>query len=169
MTATEYLAQSEQYSPYPGIYILRTTSTLLRNCSGSFVENNIEYSFYKTNDYDGRIIQGLPKSIDFQLYYRKEFIQIIKRLNKFFLDMVETIEKGTSNNDCELVNLRINVNLIYKLPLSIEQKRTWADWIKELYWNRKVLLNQWYIDYVLPFQVKEYRTRVVVIGFTTIH
>ena len=65
--------------------------------------------------------------------------------------MVETIEKGTYNNDCELVNLRINVNLIYKLPLSIEQKRKWADWIKELYWNRKVLLNQWYIDYVLPF------------------
>lgn len=151
MTAKECLALDRDYSPYKGTYVLRIVGDKLINSTGSFIENGMEYGFYKTDDYDGRIIQGLPGSIDFQLYHRREFMAIIKRLNKFFADLVEDAEIFRFDYDRELVNLRINVNLIYNLPLTREQKLCWTTWIKELFWSRRVLLNRWYIENVLPF------------------
>lgn len=156
MTAVEYLSQTD-YSPLPGVYILVSSggSTFILNnkvyCTGTIKENGVNLNFYRTNDYDGRIISGLPHAIDFQLYHRREYFTIVNRLNKFFHDMVEDAEAQRTCHNSELVNLRINVNLIYKLPIAHEDKVQWADWIKELYWNRKALLNQWYIDNVLPF------------------
>lgn len=156
MTAREYLEQDSEYSPLPGTYILYVqgeTLPFIHNnkiyCTGSFRENNIQWGFFKTKDYDGRIIYGLSNAIDYQVKHRKEFKSIISRLNRFFENMIECAELANTNS--ELINLRINVNLIYNLSLSAEQKTQWADWIKELYWNRKKLLNSWYIEYVLPF------------------
>lgn len=140
MTAEEYI-NSSRYSRLPGIYVLVSLKSNLPKA--------VCYEHCITNDYDGRIIEGLPYALDFQFKHRKEFFFIVKRLDKFFSNMFQNVDYTANNR--ELVNLRININLIYKTSLSKEYKLQWADWIKELYWNRKALLNQWYINNVLPF------------------
>lgn len=117
-------------------------------CTGCFEIGKIKYTFVKL-ELDGQIILNLPKCTQYQIKYPKHIFNIWKRLDKFFRDIVISAE--FPNQDRELVQLRINVNLIYQLPLPKEDKIQWADWIKELYWRRKVILNEWYIKYVLPF------------------
>ena len=154
MTAEEYLAQTKYR------YIIGSMPVLSMGevhpfikddktyCTGTIIINNTEYEFIKI-DLDEQIILGLPKRSMYQLKHPKIIFNIWKRLNKFFQGMVISAE--FPNQDRELVQLRINVNLIYQLPLPREDKLQWADWIKELYWNRKAILNEWYIKYVLPF------------------
>lgn len=155
MTAAECIDQSN-YSRFEGSIPLILTSNyhpFIKDnkiyCTGTFKNNGLEYGFFRTK-LDGRLLLGLPHSVEYQINLRNNIWNLWKRLDNFFNEIIETAE--FANNDRELVNLRINVNLIYSLPIiPIENKTMWADWIKELYWNRKVLLNQWYIDNVLPF------------------
>ena len=52
----------------------------------------------------------------------------------------------------ELVRLRIAVNMINSLPyLSHNDKILWTNWVQELYWERKKVLHEWYLQYILPF------------------
>ena len=64
--------------------------------------------------------------------------------------MIDTADYA--NTKTELVRLRIAVNMIYTLDcLTESEKITWSNGIKDLYWERKKLLQQWYVTYVLPF------------------
>lgn len=155
MTAAECIDKSD-YSRFKGSVPLITTGRchpFIKDgeiyCTGTLKENNLEYGFFRTN-LDGRILLGLPHSVEYQINLRNNIWNLWKRLDDFFNAVIETAE--FANNDRELIQLRINVNFIYTLPIvPAEHKRAWANWIKELYWNRKVLLNQWYIENVLPF------------------
>lgn len=154
MTPEEYLAQSK-YAPFKGsipMIPMGNCHPFIKDgelyCTGSIIYNHIKYDFIKVN-MDGRILIGLPNYIEYQIQKPNYLYQIWKRLDEFFNELIIFAEFPDQNR--ELVNLRINVNLIYQLPLPKEDKLQWADWIKELYWNRKVLLNEWYIKYVLPF------------------
>ena len=52
----------------------------------------------------------------------------------------------------ELVRLRIAVNMINSLSyLSHNDKILWTNWVQELYWERKKILHEWYLQYILPF------------------
>ena len=155
MTALEAINESEKYSIYPGTITLVPTSNqtpfIKENkiyCTGLIKNNNITYGFFKI-ELDGRILQGLPNYIDYQIQLKSKLYYLWKRIDTFFKDIITFAEFADNNR--ELVNLRINVNLIYNLPINHEDKNIWADWIKELYWNRKVILNKWYIDNILPF------------------
>lgn len=156
MTAQEAIESNLDYSPFKGTIPLVLTSrvhSFMRGgkeyCTGTFKENGLEYGFFKV-DNDGRILQGLPHQIDYQIQLKGALWELWKRLDSFFKAIVILAE--FSDNNKELVQLRIAVNMIYALPIiSKEDKLAWVEWIKELYWNRKVILNKWYIDNVLPF------------------
>lgn len=156
MTAQEAIESNLDYSPFKGTIPLVLTSRIhpfMRNgeeyCTGTFKENGLEYGFFKVNN-DGRILQGLPHQIDYQIQLKGVLWELWKRLDSFFKVIVILAE--FSDNNRELVQLRIAINMIYTLPIiSKEDKFIWVEWIKELYWNRKVILNKWYIDNVLPF------------------
>lgn len=156
MTAQEAIESNLDYSPFKGTIPLVLTSRVhpfMRGgkeyCTGTFKENGLEYGFFKV-DNDGRILQGLPHQIDYQIQLKRALWELWKRLDSFFKAIVILAE--FSDNNKELVQLRIAVNMIYALPIiSKEDKLAWVEWIKELYWNRKVILNKWYIDNVLPF------------------
>lgn len=154
MTAEEYLAQSE-YAYFKGtipVISMGKIHPFIKDneiyCVGTIKVDYLHYNFIKVN-LDGRILLGLPNRIDYQIKYPGQLYDMWGRLNRFFNDLIIFVEFPDQNR--ELVNLRINVNLIYQLPLPKEHKIQWADWIKELYWNRKALINEWYIKYVLPF------------------
>ena len=153
MTAIEYI-QLTSYKKYRGsVPVVDTGFTPFKldnelYCTGRIKVNDIFYCFIRTN-LDGRIIEGLPNAVSKLIEYRKEIYDLWKRIDKFFSRMIENAEQ--SNPLTELVKLRIIVNLIYNLPIAKEERLQWADWIKELYWNRKALLNKWYIENVLPF------------------
>lgn len=154
MTPEEYLAQSA-YAYFKGtvpVISMGKVHPFIKDneiyCVGTIKVNNLQYNFIKTN-LDGRILLGLPNSIDHQIKYPEQLYGIWIRLNRFFSDLIIFAEFPDQNR--ELVQLRINVNLIYQLSMPKEDKIQWAEWIKELYWNRKALLNEWYIKYVLPF------------------
>ena len=49
-----------------------------------------------------------------------------------------------SNSKTELVQLRIAVNMIMNLTyLDSDKRLEWSNWIKELYWKRKAVINQY--------------------------
>lgn len=156
MTAQEAIESNPDYSPFKGTIPLILTGKIhpfIKNgeeyCTGTFKENGLEYGFFKVNN-DGRILQGLRHQIDYQIQLKEILWELWKKLDNFFKNMVILAE--FSDNNRELVQLRIAVNMIYSLPtISKEDKFIWVEWIKELYWNRKVILNKWYIDNVLPF------------------
>ena len=154
MTAEEYLAQSK-YAPYEGtmtVLEMGDNCSFIKdnhiNCVGRIKVDNLFYVHIKV-DLDGRIIEKLPDCIFYQIHKPNAIYRMWKRLDSFFMNLIIFAEFG--NQDRELVELRINVNLIYQIPIAKEDRLQWADWIKELYWNRKAILNEWYIKYVLPF------------------
>lgn len=157
MTAYEYLVEKGgKYSPFPGNIPLVTmgkyTPFKVKGeiyCTGVINYNGIKYGFFVDKNFDGCILLGLPQSVEYQIQC-KELKGILRRLNKLFTDMILLAED--SNTNSELVQLRIIVNMMYKLKNIDKYDRTqWVSWVLELFWNRKRLLNQWYIDYVLPF------------------
>ena len=153
MTAIEYI-QLSPYSKYKGtIPVINTGfNPFMLNgevyCTGTMDINNMSYSFIRVN-LDGRILQGLPNSVNNIIEYRKQIYNLWKRIDDFFNTVIDTAEASRPNT--ELVKLRIIVNLIYNLPIPQNDRHEWASWIKELYWSRKVYLNKWYIEYILPF------------------
>lgn len=154
MTPKEYLMQSK-YAPFEGsipVISMGNHHPFIKDgeiyCTGSIKIDSIQYDFIKTK-LDGQILLKLPDCINYQIKYPNNIYRMWDRLNEFFNNLIIFAEFPNQNR--ELVQLRINVNLIYQLPLPKEDKLQWADWIKELYWNRKALLNEWYIKYVLPF------------------
>lgn len=159
MTALEAIQSNPDYSSFKGTLPLVLTSKyhpFIKDnelyCVGTFKEKGLEYGFFKVNR-DGRILQGLPHSIDYQIQLKSILWELWGRIDNLFSALIIFSEQqGMLRVDTELVQLRIIVNMIYSLPIiSKEDKSLWVDWVKELYWNRKSILNQWYIDNVLPF------------------
>ena len=156
MTVKEYLNQFKNYSYYQGCIplILLSDYTYFEKdnkeyCTCTFKQDGLKYGCFKTN-LDGRILHELRHSIDYQIQLKGVLWELWKRLDSFFKAIVILAE--FSDNNRELVQLRIAINMIYTLPIiSKEDKFIWVEWVKELYWNRKVILNKWYIDNVLPF------------------
>ena len=100
------------------------------------------------NSYDGSItnVRGLL----YEMPKCREINEIARWVDtNLFRFMLKNAEFPQSKT--ELVRLRIAVNKIYNLNINKDVKTMWADWIKELYWNRKTVLNKWYIDEILPF------------------
>lgn len=92
---------------------------------------------------------GLPHN----LHYRMHTLQIAIISNRIkdrvMLPMIENCEFAQTKT--ELVQLRIAVNMIMSLDIDYTDKFNWAEWIKELYWERKKVLHEWYLEYILPF------------------
>lgn len=154
MTPEDYLAQSA-YAYFKGsmpVISMGGNPPFIKDneiyCTGTITVNKVQYNFIKV-ELDGRILFGLPNCINHQIKQPSNIFWMWNRLNEFFRNLIIFAEFSDQNR--ELVQLRINVNLMYTLPIPKEDKIRWADWVKELYWNRKALLNEWYIKYVLPF------------------
>ena len=103
----------------------------------------------KVSDFDDCIrwrLEPFKKYVN-NLTVKKTLFWIQKNLTTYMIDTAEY-----ANTKTELVRLRIAVNMIYKLDcLTESEKITWSNGIKDLYWERKKLLQQWYVTYVLPF------------------
>lgn len=147
-----------EYKPYPDsrVYVSNGFHPLRHNnkiyCTGFITKNNVNYNFIEDYSRDGCIKKGLipVKAIYYEIDHRKEFMSVIDRANALFHHIVTTAE--FSNIKTELVLLRILVNQIHKLTfMPLKERNEWEVWIKELYWNRKRVINKWYIDCVLPF------------------
>lgn len=179
MDPLEYLNQNAItiYRPYADTTVVKTTKDYhppfkLSNgqifCTGSFYEGDKQFVFIKNPNCDGSIYYGLPGALFYKTYNPR--INNIGRwlTNSLFKPMLDKAE--IHDTKTELVKLRIGINMILSIHyLSAKDKLAWAEWIKELYWNRKAVLHKWYMEEVLPFQLKEYLLRVVEIGFSTTH
>lgn len=117
---------------------------------GKFNIGSIWYKLVKDNSIEGAIFYGLPNYITIRAKYPK--INVIakriqdKVLNSMFIDL------QNSKTRTELVQLRISINMIMNLSyLDSDTRLLWSNWIKELYWKRKAIINQYILDYVLPF------------------
>ena len=178
MSPLEYLNQNivKMYRPYPDVIVVKATKDYnppfkLPNgqihCTGSFYHGGKQFLFIKNNECDGCIYYGLPNSIFYKTYNPK--INSIGNWlnNSLFAPMIQNAEMQSTKT--ELVKLRIGINIILETNISVSSKLAWTEWIKELYWNRKAVLHKWYMEEVLPFQLKEYLLRVVGIGFPTTH
>ena len=160
MSIEEYLDKhlDEEYKPYPdhrtyisnGFHPFRYKGEVY--CVGFIRVDNTDYNFIVDNARDGCIKKGLipVKAIYYEVRHRKEFMSVLDRANALFQYIITTAEY--SNIKTELVLLRILVNQIHKLTfMPLKERNEWEVWIKELYWNRKRVINKWYIDCVLPF------------------
>lgn len=143
MEAIEYLITkiAPKYSYFPGILGYRL-----------YKENGCDVmEFLNSSCIDGAILRGWGRFFLYMKDHFKEIHEIEMYIqNEVMLRMLNNAEM--SQIKTELVKLRIAVNMIYSLKcLKAEDKNLWANWVKELYWERKAKLHQWYIEYVLPF------------------
>lgn len=160
MKAFEYLQKNikKEYSFYPGTVISLTTKDAVtpfklngkEYCTGRTKIGNQYYNFLKDESSDGAIFSGLPDNI----YKRIEYPilnTIAQRIqDKIMIFAVSHAEMQQTKT--ELVQLRIANSMIMNLKcLSSDDRILWANWIKELYWERKKILHRWYLEYVLPF------------------
>lgn len=160
MDAIEYLLNhlAEEYRFFPNANLVLTTKDMVcpfklgerEYCTGFFDIGNKYYRIIKDYSTDGCIFRGLPNS----LYVKAEYpvvCNIAKWVQeKIFNFMLANAEMQQAKT--ELVRLRIATNMIYGLSyLNADSKLLWSNWIRELYWERKKVLHQWYLDYVLPF------------------
>lgn len=160
MTAEEYLNKCilDKYKPCPGCLIRPIPKDtivpfIVNNkfyCTGKYNIGDKWWGFFTDYNTDGCIIKELPNSVQVRQNHPEVYLitkWIDKNLFKFMLENAEMPQAKT-----ELVHLRIAVNMILKLEyLSKEDKDVWVNWIQELYWSRKRVLHQWYLEYVLPF------------------
>lgn len=160
MDAKEYLLNhlAEEYRPHRGTVVVLTTKDayipfMLNGriyCTGKMDIDNQWYAFIADETVDGCILHGLPRSLFIRTKYRAvnaiaEWIN-----NNIFRFMLEHSEVQQSKT--ELVRLRIAVNMISTAPyLDKDSKILWSNWVKELYWERKKVLHQWYLENILPF------------------
>lgn len=158
MTVEEYLKQNldKEYQSYPDtrVFVSNNFHPFVYNnkiyCTGSINIDNVKYDFIRDYTRDGCILKYLENAVYYEINYRKELMSIINRANALFYHIISTAE--FSNTKTELVLLRILVNQIHKLTfIPLKERNEWEVWIKELYWNRKRVINKWYIDCVLPF------------------
>lgn len=158
MSIEEYLEKNldKEYKSYPDsrVYVSSSFHPFKYNnkiyCTGSIRVDNVKYDFITDYTRDGCIRKYLPNAVYYEIKYRSELLPVINRANAFFTHILITAE--FSNTKTELVLLRILINEIHKLTfIPIKDRNYWEVWIKELYWNRKRVINKWYIDCVLPF------------------
>lgn len=154
MTVKEYLNQFKNYSYYQGCIplILLSDYTYFEKdnkeyCTCTFKQDGLKYGCFKTN-LDGRILHELRHSIDYQIQLRTDLLYIWKRLDYLFNHMLQV---NDNNLDRELVLLRIAINMIDQLDMDFNDRIQWTEWLRELFWKRKSIFNEWYIKYVLPF------------------
>ena len=139
---------------------------------------DIQYRIRRNGTYTITLVDPLDATNIFHTYFNKTlddiyFVQLegnsydgsITNVRGLLYEMILNIARWVDTNlfqfmlknaefpqsKTELVRLRIAVNKIYNLNINKDVKTRWADWIKELYWNRKTVLNKWYIDEILPF------------------
>lgn len=160
ITAIEYLQTNlrPEYRFYPGKLVILTTPNtstpfMLGNkvyCTGYFDIRNNWYKIIRDDSIDGAITYGMCNYI-YTYAEHPEIYKLIKRIqNKVMLPMINNPEN--SNTKTELVQLRIATNMIMTLKfIEHNEKLVWANWIRDLYWKRKALINQYIIDYILPF------------------
>lgn len=119
-------------------------------CVGKMNFGKEWYAFLKDETSDGSILYGLPQAIKVQIKH-PNIRTIVDWINdKLFEPMIMNSEFAQTKT--ELVRLRIAVNMINSIPyLDNNSKILWSNWIKELYWERKKILHEWYLQYVLPF------------------
>lgn len=167
MTALEYLKRNIDinYIPYPSTHFNLLSSDYtnpeairtIPNCNGIYILGKRKFAMITDYMCDGAIYRSqYGKGINSNTYYllkplNPNFSKLGKWINdNLFKNMINEVE--TTSVLTELVKLRIAINLIYTAPfLSITDKMQWSEWIKELYWSRKAVLNKWYIEEVLPF------------------
>lgn len=154
MTAEEYLNQFKDYSYYQGCIplILLSDYTHFKKdneeyCTCTFKQDGLKYGCFKTN-LDGRILHELRHSIDYQIQLRTDLLYIWKRLDYLFNHMLQVNDNDLNR---ELVLLRIAINMIDQLDMDFNDRIQWTEWLRELFWKRKSIFNEWYIKYVLPF------------------
>lgn len=144
MEALEYLLKNIaiKYSYFPGILGCR-----------SYIDNKGYHIFeyLNSNSIDGAILRGWNR---FSLYLNSHYraIHTIEMYiqNEVMLRMLNNAEFPQTKT--ELVKLKIAVNKIFSLTfLPAEDKIWWSEWVKELYWERKKVLHQWYLENILPF------------------
>lgn len=161
MNAFEYLQKniSKEYSFYPGTIIALTTkdatTPFILNgkeyCTGRINIGKQYYNLLKDESSDGAIFSGLPNSILVRIenpVLNTIAQKIQDKIMVFAVDHAEMQQTKT-----ELVQLRIADSMIMNLKCieSNYDRLLWANWIKELYWERKKILHRWYLEYVLPF------------------
>lgn len=155
----DYLKQNLdiKYHKHPvSIYQLITEDTCVPfkigdkiYCTGRIRDNKKTYAIIYDHRYDGCIFQGLPNSIFYRMYNPSINNILIWIDNNLFKRLIKNATEPDIRT--ELVKLRIAVNMIYKLNyLSNEEKIKWSEWIKELFWNRKAVIQNWYCNCVLP-------------------
>lgn len=160
MKAFEYLQKNidKEYSFYPGIFIALTTKDAVtpfmlngkEYCVGRVNIGNQYYNFIRDESTDGAIFRGLPNSIHKRIE-NPVLETIAKRIqDKIMVFAVTHAEMQQTKT--ELVQLRIANNMIMNLKcINSDDRILWANWIKELYWERKKVLHRWYLENVLPF------------------
>lgn len=160
MDAIEYLLNhlAEEYKFFPDTKVVLTTKDMTcphilggkKYCVGFFDIDKQYYKFIKDYNIDGCIFKGLPNSLSIKAKYPTVYNianWIQERIFNFMLSHTEIQQSKT-----ELVRLRIATNMIYGLTyLDSDSKLLWSNWIKELYWERKKVLHQWYLENILPF------------------
>lgn len=160
MGAVEYLLNhlAEEYKFFPDTKVVLTTKDMncqhvlagKEYCVGFFDIDNKYYKFVKDYNADGCIFRGLPNSICVKAKYPAVYNIADWMQKKIFNFMISHAEVQQSKT--ELVRLRIATNMIYGLPyLDNNSKLLWSSWVKELYWERKKILHQWYLENILPF------------------
>ena len=117
---------------------------------GKFNIGSTWYKLVKDNSIEGAIFYGLTNSLITRIKH-PEIATIAKRVQSKILNVMIT-DIHNSNSKTELVQLRIAVNMIMNLTyLDSDKRLEWSNWIKELYWKRKAVINQYILDYILPF------------------
>lgn len=160
MNVIEYLQSKlePEYRFYPSTLPIITTPDMpiqfiinkkVYGC-GKFNIGSTWYKLVKDNSIEGAIFYGLSDSLITRINHPKITI-IAKRIqNKILNTMITDIHNSSTKT--ELVQLRIAVNMIMNLTYLDSNKRLeWSNWIKELYWKRKAVINQYILDYILPF------------------
>nr|DAJ18142.1 MAG TPA: hypothetical protein [Podoviridae sp. ctY3D12] len=119
-------------------------------CTGKMNFGKAWYAFLRDETSDGAIMRGLPNSIEMQIKHPSIRTIVDWITDKLFEPMITNAEFAQSKT--ELVRLRIAVNMINSLSyLSHNDKILWTNWVRELYWERKKILHEWYLQYILPF------------------
>lgn len=117
--------------------------------SRSYEVYNNKYYIIDYIKYDDNIT-NVQKLYYYLLENRELFNIVFYANNNLFNLMIKNAEFPQAKT--ELVKLRIIVNMIMKNEtLDGSTKVLWSNWIKELYWERKKVLHEWYLQYILPF------------------
>jgi len=140
---------TEKYQFVPGNELIITKSGVYsHNCLIFLNEECIHFVYSESEFIEKNTYAGNLQTKDmFDDSVRYILFWMHKNLFKY---MISTAERPQYNT--EAVRLRIAVNMIMKLSCFTQKERlAYADWIKDLYWERRKVLSRWYVETMLPF------------------